>query len=87
MEDNDQIIQFNEIAESYRQDLNVLGDILASWQQSGADPDKLDAAIKAGIKNAGSITVSTDDNGSYLVDFKFQPIEVQWILKTIIEEH
>lgn len=78
----DQFKQLDKITNSFKEDIATLDDIVRSWEElPGSKIDDLSEIIKSKIKNKTTIEIYADDQGQYVLNFKFEPISIVWALK------
>lgn len=78
----DQFAQLDRIVNSFKEDITTLDDIVRSWEElSEGNIEDLSEIIKSKIKNKTTIEIYVDDQGQYVLNFKFEPISIVWALK------
>jgi len=79
---DDQFKQLEKIFDSYKEDINVLDDIVRSWEElPSKDINDLSEIITAKIKNKTTVEIYEDEQGRYILDMKFHPISIVWQLE------
>ncbi len=83
---DDQFKQMDRIVNSFKEDIATLDDIVRSWEElPDSKIEDLSEIIKSKIKNKTIIEIYADDQGQYVLNFKFEPISIVWALKTEIK--
>lgn len=78
----DQFNQLDKIMNSFKEDITTLDDMVRSWEElPDSKIEDLSEIIKSKIKNKTTIEIYVDDQGQYVLNFKFEPISIVWALK------
>ncbi len=78
----EQFSQLDRIINNFKEDITTLDDIVRSWEElPNSSITELSEIIKNKIKNKTTIEIYQDENGQYLIDLKFSPINILWQLK------
>lgn len=78
----DQFSQLDKIVTSFKEDISTLDDIVRSWEElPNSSVTELSEIIKSKIKNKTTIEIYQDEQGKYLLDLKFAPINIIWNLQ------
>lgn len=79
---DEQFIQMDRIVTSFKEDIATLDDVVRSWEElPDGSVTELAEIIKSKIKNKTTIEIYQDEQGQYLLDLKFAPINILWQLQ------
>lgn len=76
---DEQFKAMDVIINSFKEDIATLDDIVTSWEElPERNITELSEIIKSKIKNKTTIEIYQDEQGRYLLDLKFAPINILW---------
>lgn len=76
---DEQFKALDVIVSSFKEDIATLDNIVTSWEElPNRSITELSEIIKSKIKNKTTIEIYQDEQGRYLLDLKFAPINILW---------